>query len=955
MRRVLGLIEGADAPVVWSWLESLPDVQADRCDPGTPLGTSDTDVLWIHGDAAPPADLKSWLHRGGRLLATLDAARIPFDLGIETTAPNDVRADTWFHSADEFWLPEYRSFLAFPHIRGFGAFGPHPLFAGLDQGTYTWAPTDGESFRWVTYRGIRPAIGAVVAVERSFIHLNAARVVAWEYPVGDGGILCVGAFVHPASADLLLQRQLLAMLHNAIVGDAIPHRDREIPVATWPEQGHRCRHDITVPVPRIEGVDDAWSPSQSPLVLGGPSTSSDPWTLAGRRMLLVGKENTGLSEVWSHPFRVMLNVRLEVDGQPALAQSIIVQPDQITRTIGIGTGRLEERWTTSLERPVMIGEIVGERSVAIRLHWRVDLRRMWPYPAACCGDLRWNVSERADSLWIGATGSATQILFQLVGGRFETSPSATEAALDVVASGTGALRLIAVAGIDSGDLSNTRRALEKKRLEGVQRQRSQHTEHLLTRGTGIEVPDLTLPTAFEWAKARVDSFLAETPGVGRSLLAGYAESRPGWADGRPGYAWYFGRDACWTSFAQLAAGDREAPADVIRFLARTQDVSGKILHEYTTSGLVHYDAADSTPLFLLLIGRYAAWTGDLDLVIRHWDAIVRAYRFCLETDSDGDGLIENTRVGHGWIEHGPLGGAHVTLYLASCWIAALEQLEPVAEALGRTDLADEMRTHCARARVAVDQRLRLNGVYALGLKADGTAMMHRTAMLAVPLLLGVVHGADASGWFDAISGPTFTTPWGVRMIASDDPLFEPGGYHRGAVWPLYTGWVSLAEWRAGRFEAALEHLMINASLIYQRARGAFDEVLHGIEYRDAGICPDQAWSAAMVISPAIEGLWGVTPDALNDQVTVAPWFPPQWNRMTLRRLRVGRTVMDVTIRRRAGQIQVRVTRTFGPGVHLRFVPRGMAPPVGILVDDIEMGSAAVQFQVSTEHEIIYSF
>lgn len=955
MRRLRCLIDGPDRDATMQWLDTL-GVLVEQHEPGSSIGSTDAEILWIHGSSLRPPDLLVWLQRGGRLLATLEAARLPFDLGLESILPNDIRSTTWHHSEDEFWLPEYRSFQAFPHVRGFGAFGVHPLFAGVDQGTYTWAPSEGEPLRWMTYCGLRPAGGSVVAVERSFIHLNPERAVAWEYAVGEGGILCLGAFVHPAAPDPLLRRQLFAVLENAIAGDAIPHRDRAVPVALWPARATRNRRDPNIPVPIIPGMEAPWSASQSSIALGGAVVQDEPWTLAGRRMLLVGSESSGLKEAWSHPFRMMKDVSLTVNGRPASAESITIQPDQVNRVIYAGRDRVTERWTTATERPILIGELASEAEAEIRLQWSVDLRRMWPYPPGAYGDLRWNLNEGADHLWVGGSGAPVQVLFRLLGGTFTSPPSSGDVpAMTVVATGQGTLRLVAVAAVDSDDLSATLRALEKKQLDGIQRQRKQHAERILTQGVGIEAPDDTLPLAFEWAKIRSDSFLAETPGVGRSLLAGYGPSRPGWADGRPGYAWYFGRDACWTAFALLAAGDREGPRDTIHFLSVTQDVSGKVLHEYTTSGLVHYDAADSTPLFLLLVARYAAWTGDLDFIRKHRDAITRAYRFCLETDSDGDGLIENSRVGHGWIEHGPLGGAHVTLYLAACWIAALEELEPVAEALGWTELGEEMRAHAARARDAVDQRFRVAGEFALGLKPDGAPIMHRTAMLAVPLLLGIVDGKDTPRWLDAMGTTGFTSPWGVRMLAADDPLFDPAGYHRGAVWPLYTGWVSLAEWRAGRYEAALKHLLTNASLVYQRARGAFDEVLHGLEYRDAGICPDQAWSAAMVISPTVAGLWGVVPDAINSEVSVAPYLPSDWSRMGLRRLRVGRTVLDFEIRRRATQILVRVRRTFGPGLHLRFTPRGLPRPVMVEVDGVELGNASVRFEVSNDHEIIYSF
>jgi glycogen debranching enzyme len=97
-----------------------------------------------------------------------------------------------------------------------------------------------------------------------------------------------------------------------------------------------------------------------------------------------------------------------------------------------------------------------------------------------------------------------------------------------------------------------------------------------------------------------------TSSLGRSLLAGFANTGEGWNSGRPGYAWFFGRDACWTALAILHYGDFESVKELLRFLGRHQDLSGKILHELTTSGAAHYDAADATPLYVILLGRYLA-------------------------------------------------------------------------------------------------------------------------------------------------------------------------------------------------------------------------------------------------------------------------------------------------------------------------------------------------------------
>ncbi|HXE57850.1 MAG TPA: GH116 family glycosyl hydrolase [Gemmatimonadales bacterium] len=954
MRRLLLVAPGPDGDAALDWLGTLDGIAVRRVERLADASLPEADLVWAHGPAEPDGALATWLERGGRLLATLDAALLPHRLGVEPVAPDERREGVWRHQEDEFWLPEYRSFLAFPHIRGLAGFGPHPLFEGIDQGTMIWAPTEGEPYRWVAYRSARPERGAVVATERSFIHLNPERAVAWEHRVGDGGILSIGAFVHPASPDDLLRRQLHAVLRNAILGDAIPHRGRTAAAVVWPRPGPRDGGPVSVAVPALAGLDGEWLPSDSRIAITSPAAADDPWTLAGRRLLAVGGERSGLREVWAHPVRLMRDVTLRVGGRVPEAWSMRVSPDELVRQSRVDARELTERWTAALEQPVLVWELEAA-GLGVAVEWTTDLRRMWPYPAGTYGALGWSRAEDGGRLWIGAAGGPVQALFQAIGGRLEVAEQVAGPGLRVRVAAGDRLRLVVIGATDTDDLQRTIAAVERRGMVGLRRQRMQHAARLGAHGTAIETPEPIVDRAFEWAKVRTDAFLAETPGVGRSLMAGYAASRPGWGDGRPGYAWYFGRDACWTAFAQLAAGEREGPRDVIAFLSRTQDVSGKVCHEYTTSGLVHYDAADSTPLYLLLVGRYAAWTGDLDFLRRHWGAIAAGYRFCLETDRDGDGLIENHRVGHGWIEHGPLGGAYVTLYLAACWVAALEALAPVAARLAGPALAEELAERAGRARAAIARRFRVDGEYALGILADGSPQRHRTAMLAVPLLLGAVPPDEAASWYDAVAGAGFSAPWGVRMIARDDPLFLPTGYHRGAVWPLYTGWVSLAEWRGGRYEAALEHLRANARLVESRAKGAFDEVLHGLEETGGGVCPDQAWSAAMVLAPVIEGLWGVIPDALGGAVRIRPYLPARWERMALRRLRVGPTSLDVVVRRRPGGMVVRVRRRHGPGIRVELEPRALPAGAVATVDDVELGAARAVFEARAEHEASFTW
>lgn len=194
---------------------------------------------------------------------------------------------------------------------------------------------------------------------------------------------------------------------------------------------------------------------------------------------------------------------------------------------------------------------------------------------------------------------------------------------------------------------------------------------------------------FSWATISSAQFIVDTPGIGTSLMAGYSSSRRGWGgahkiSGRPGYAWYFGRDAIWSAFALTDIGDFTTVRKVLETLIRYQQIDGKIYHELTTSGSVHFDASDATPLFINLIARYLRASGDFEFVKKHMPAITKAINYCYSTDTDGDHLIEISNVGHGWLEGGDLYGSHTEFYLAGLWNAALNDAAYIASLVGDT-------------------------------------------------------------------------------------------------------------------------------------------------------------------------------------------------------------------------------------------------------------------------------
>ncbi len=955
---------GPEAEAAWDWLVPLAHLQARRFEPAhLEAALNESDVVWLHGAARPavlPSDaLRDFVERGGGLLLTLQAARLVGPLGFEAVPPNDCREDVWSHERDEWWSEELRSVPAYPHVRGIATYGPHPLVAGLHNGTYCWAPTDGEAYAWACYSGgAWPADGRVVAVERAYIVQNPERVVAWEYAFGRGRVLCVGAFVHFAAPDALLRVQLEQLVHNAIV--ATVGGGGAEPRTWWPSPGRVAAASGALALPAPLECDGALPvPAEDPLTVAGAAEHEVQFDLAGRRAVLVGSEQAGIREVWVHPHRAVASWAVRADGDLAAGTAIEAGPDAVARTLETPGRRLLETSFVALEHAVALvdyrparkhRESVGRGPAGFEVELLIDVRRMWPFAAGCGGNLRYRargdgrvalVESESDDGVVGIfLGRPATVELEPATATGSGSPAPAVRCLIRTALGDPLLVAV-VGGASRADFDRTLRSVRRLGVSGLVRQRVPRGQVLSEARVAARTGDPRLDRGLEWAKRRLDAFLADVPGVGRSLLAGYAASRPGWGDGRPGYAWFFGRDACWSGFALLAAGEFSLVRQVIRFLGDRQDVTGKVLHEATTSGQFHFDAADATPLYLLLVARYLAWSGDREFVASVWPHVERAYRFCLSTDTDDDGLIENTRVGHGWIESGPLGGARVTMYLAAVWHAALRSLARAAEVLGQGRLAADCWARAARVTSALEDRFYDpgSGRYALDLRLDGSITWTQTALQAVPVMLRAANPVRARAYLEKLAGPAFSAPWGVRMLPIDDPLFSQVGYHSGTVWPLYTGWASLAEYQAGMGDAGFVHLAVNAGLACRRQRGAFDEALHALEDQAAGVCSDQAWSAGMVLLPFVEGLLGVEPDAPGGRLTVAPQLPREWTgrRVDVRGVRCGESAYDFVVERRDDAVSVRARRSLGPGLRLALAPWCPALPIRVEASAAEAG------------------
>ena len=155
------------------------------------------------------------------------------------------------------------------------------------------------------------------------------------------------------------------------------------------------------------------------------------------------------------------------------------------------------------------------------------------------------------------------------------------------------------------------------------------------------------------------------------------------------------------------------------------------------------------------------------------------------------------------------------------------------------------------------------------------------------------------------ASPEFSADWGTRDISNTTSFYDPISYHQGSIWPLFTGWTSLAEYRAGRSLSGYAHLMQNTNLTWAQDLGSVTELLSGDFFQPLGRSSShQLWSSAMIISPLLRGLFGLDWDTSNHTLRLAPHLPANWDSAKLHNVPLGSTLVDLEFHRQGATLLV---------------------------------------------------
>jgi glycogen debranching enzyme len=659
-----------------------------------------------------------------------------------------------------------------------------------------------------------------------------------------------------------------------------------------------------------------------------------PWeflSALGTRAGLLGNE-AGRMEAWVYPLKIFrdFHLKFHVDGKTlaadSLARTLITRPESSTIVYAGDTFSVRETFFVPVREAgaVIVLEVETESPLEIEAVFHRDFQLEWP-AALGATYIGWDSGLKAFVF-----GEEQRKFAAIVGSpgaeygeeEFQTNYSESEEnsfRLGAIAKGKSS-QIVVIAGSVTGRLDAES---EYRRLSSgygeMLRESADYYRNYLSQTVSVELPDEQLQKAYDWSRVSLLQGVVENPFLGKGLVAGYRTSGE---SQRPGFAWYFGRDSFWSSLALNAAGDFASTKTALAFISKFQREDGKIPHEISQGanfvdwfkGYPYpYASADATPLYIIAVNDYVVNSGDTSFAKEKWASLWKAYQF-LKSTYDARGLPENQGVGHGWVEGGPLLPVKTEFYQSGLGAEALRALGNLAQFAGQADAAAALENEFRKQWPLVNDSFWIADKkrFAFALGENDKQVDEPTVLTTVPMWFGLPEDAMAISTIRQLVDADQQTDWGMRIISNRSAVFSGGGYHYGSVWPLFTGWASVAEYRYHQEFPAYENLRANALLALDGSLGHATEVLSGDYYQPlATSSPHQIWSAAMVVSPLLKGMFGLEKDATKKTLTFVPHVPADWTNFKINNVRVGDSVLNLSYEKTLTEITLEVTRTGG--------------------------------------------
>jgi glycogen debranching enzyme len=680
--------------------------------------------------------------------------------------------------------------------------------------------------------------------------------------------------------------------------------------------------------------------SADKLVIHHEVLPSRPFSVVGPRGAVLGEQD-GSFEMWLFPWKVLSNVRITARMDNYLvpidvnerAASIEVRPFATIITFSHANFTVREiilapKQSTNAPGALVLYQIEAVRPMTLTFSFTPNMQRMWPAES----------DDRPSPEWVNTDGSSGFYMLHLNFPDHAAAiamPTAKPGIMEPYQERAASYPLQFVLHFNPASdahtifpmliaLSNTSTTSTKEALSdqisifdhsvrSIYESNQTYYANLLGSSMSIETPDAKLNDAFAWAEVSIDQLRVETTPdhLEEGLTAGFLGSGD---SVRPGFGWYFGRDALWTIYALNSEGSFEATRKEIEFLLKRQSPEGKIMHEWSqTANLVdwkslpyEYGAADSTALLPMVMNDYLHISGDKEFIASHWENLERAWKFECSHDTDGDGILSNS-AGTAWVESWVPSMPRQEIYLAALDEQASIAFANLARVTGHDDLATQAEARTTHLRELIEKQYFVpeDNFYAFSWNGAGSVDTTPTIFPSVAWWDGDYSLDHSEAMLSRWASEEFSTDWGTRLTSDRTSFYDPISYHQGSVWPLFTGWVSVAEYRTGHELSGYAHLMQNADLTWSQDLGSVTELLSGRFFQPLGrSSAHQLWSSAMIISPVVRGLFGLSWNEPSHTLSVTPHLPAEWQGATVHNVPFGNQSLDLNFQRSSSELVV---------------------------------------------------
>ena len=165
--------------------------------------------------------------------------------------------------------------------------------------------------------------------------------------------------------------------------------------------------------------------------------------------------------------------------------------------------------------------------------------------------------------------------------------------------------------------------------------------------------------------------------------------------------------------------------------------------------------------------------------------------------------------------------------------------------------------------------------YNAGLCFGSDNKTEKTVLPEIPIFFGHLPFEKSQSAAEEFSTEDFSEAWGVTIVTRKSPDYDGGRSQYGCVWPLFTGWASLAEDKTHLPVGGFQHIMANLRNYRQGSLGWVRGNSPWSWYLRAFVPTHQAWSEAMVCLPILRGMLGLEADAIENAAIMCPHIPKQ--------------------------------------------------------------------------------